>query len=694
MFSSQFSMGEEWLSLDDLLNSEINTASKKSELLREVPASVVIITKDEIQSLGFKSYTEILNHITGFYMIDDAHYLGHKNFGVRGFFSAGGFTNVVILVNGVNQLSDEYMEYPDTKITVPVASIDRIEVIRGPMSVIYGNGAFFGAINIITNEDSRNVVSAEIGNYGHKDVSAKISGEENTLKYFVNLGYSENSGIDVPFTSLTSDTALISYAGLEQGAATKDLLKTNNKYFGLHINYDDFYTDFSYNETMRGILDGLPSIGRGSQISHYATNFALGYQNQITSKVNLKGQIAYFMHTHSLDYEVYYPNFYEIDIKKSRAFEADFNADISLFKNFNLLIGYYLRDVLELLQLADFPSNGLARGDGDIRVDDDDNIMYNSIYSQFKYRFAERFTLIAGLRAEHLSPYNLIYQRGVVTRDSLSGKTVIYDKIEPRENGVSITPRAALIYDINDYNIVKILFGKAIKQPSFIENFRQVIQDRPDLFTQDIYTYEMNYVSNIKDILTINFSVFYNNIDNLITTTNEYVPNQGWNVFSANSGAFETYGIELGAEILLFDIFKANLSGLYQKTEYKKEGYEDIIPGYSPEIMLYGNIIYPVADFLTLSLIGKYTGEMQTEWVTETIPSEGSRIGSKIDPYFVLNFNVNYNCLMIDDLNINLNISNLTDTEIRYPATTTNAWFDKGFLGFGRQFSVRLQYEF
>ena len=139
------------MSLHDLMQIKVVTAAKNPQKISQIPASVVVITAEEIRSLGFRSYTEILNHIPGFYMINDYHYLGHKNFSVRGFFSPGSFSNVVVLVNGIPQLSDEYMDYPDTKITMPVEAIDRIEVIRGPMSVIYGNGAFFGAINIITN---------------------------------------------------------------------------------------------------------------------------------------------------------------------------------------------------------------------------------------------------------------------------------------------------------------------------------------------------------------------------------------------------------------------------------------------------------------------------------------------------------------------------------------------------------------
>ena len=79
-------------------------------------------------------------------MLND--YWQNESYGVRGFWSKGWNDNVIIMVNGVDQISDYFNDYPLTTIAVPVEAIDKIEVVRGPMSVIYGSGAFFGAINI------------------------------------------------------------------------------------------------------------------------------------------------------------------------------------------------------------------------------------------------------------------------------------------------------------------------------------------------------------------------------------------------------------------------------------------------------------------------------------------------------------------------------------------------------------------
>ena len=76
-----------------------------------------------------------------------------SNFGVRGFLTSGMNNSMMLMVNGVNQYEDYWGFNPLSRINVPVETIERIEIVRGPMSVVYGSGALLGAINIITRND-------------------------------------------------------------------------------------------------------------------------------------------------------------------------------------------------------------------------------------------------------------------------------------------------------------------------------------------------------------------------------------------------------------------------------------------------------------------------------------------------------------------------------------------------------------
>lgn len=137
------------LSIEELLDITVTTAGKKEETIENIPASVEVITREEIERFGYASLNEILLSMTAVYGIDQRDVAG-MIYGIRGYWSSTA-RNVIVLINGVRQerLESDGAEYPAQYI--PVESIDRIEVIKGPMSVIYGPGAFFGAINIITN---------------------------------------------------------------------------------------------------------------------------------------------------------------------------------------------------------------------------------------------------------------------------------------------------------------------------------------------------------------------------------------------------------------------------------------------------------------------------------------------------------------------------------------------------------------
>lgn len=76
---------------------------------------------------------DLFADIPGFYYLGNAFFYGGTNYGVRGFASSGAFTNVMIQVNGVNQMEDFSNGFSTDKINFPINAIDRVEVIIGPL---------------------------------------------------------------------------------------------------------------------------------------------------------------------------------------------------------------------------------------------------------------------------------------------------------------------------------------------------------------------------------------------------------------------------------------------------------------------------------------------------------------------------------------------------------------------------------
>ena len=162
---------------------------------------------------------------------------------------------MIVLINGVNQksvgLSDSY---PTEKIAIPVEAIERIEIIRGPMSVIYGSGAFFGAINIITTSEkiSKPVTgnaSVSYGSMNTKKISLLLQGKSNEFSYSFIGGIFVNDGINKAFNKLMTNYTIATLP-IEEGGwnlklnSTEKLLKTNRKYFNLSTKYKNFNLNF------------------------------------------------------------------------------------------------------------------------------------------------------------------------------------------------------------------------------------------------------------------------------------------------------------------------------------------------------------------------------------------------------------------------------------------------------------------
>ena len=152
------------LPMEDLLAMEIRSAGKRDEAIRDIPASVTVLTREEIQRYGWVTFEQLLRNVPGFFILDT---IDERLIGSRG--TAGG--GVQLLVNGVpqHQTRQKALTTPEiAQMNIPVESIDRVEVIRGPMSVIYGNNAFLGMINVVTNEIGRNGARFS-ASYGSRD---------------------------------------------------------------------------------------------------------------------------------------------------------------------------------------------------------------------------------------------------------------------------------------------------------------------------------------------------------------------------------------------------------------------------------------------------------------------------------------------------------------------------------------------
>lgn len=128
---------------------EVTAASRYAEAIEDAPASVTIITQQELRAMNYPTIAEAIRGVRGMYLSNDTSY---DTIGVRGFSRPGDYGNrILILIDG-HPANDDYIwsSYVGFDGRVDIDDVERIEIIRGPGSVLYGTSAFFGVINLIT----------------------------------------------------------------------------------------------------------------------------------------------------------------------------------------------------------------------------------------------------------------------------------------------------------------------------------------------------------------------------------------------------------------------------------------------------------------------------------------------------------------------------------------------------------------
>ncbi|EKD39305.1 MAG: TonB-dependent receptor plug protein [uncultured bacterium] len=661
------------MSFEEMMNIKITTAGKKEERVADIPASAVIITRQDIELYGYMSLEEILENVPGMYAIDD--YAGYrKTFGVRGFY-AGYPRNIIFLINGVAQTESLFDYNEMSNFNIPVEAIDRIEVVRGPMSVLYGQGAFFGAINIITNspEDNTSLAAGSLGN-GKQKAATKIAGTQGDFNYSLSAGLSNDEGPNHQLSKMVSNLATLRPWGVnESNATTEDKLERDSGNFIFSGKYKGFYTDLMFNRSSDEVFIFRPSVTDGSTYDREMAIASLGYENQVTDNIRLNGKMAYHNFNFNLDWDIANSSFTGAEAGESRGgsdyFEYELDAFLNVAENLEMTTGLYYKNTTDTRISGDLPIFNLSE-----KATTSDEVDLWAIFAQANYTPWKKIRFVTGLRLEQMLEYGIDYERnpGSAASSRITGS---YD-----EDEVEVIPSLAAIYSFNEKNIVKLLYGKAIARASFFQTTDQVKADLPNLAVEEIDTYEANYITTPSSEVTVNFSLFHNVLDNLIVRTVSAETDRLATYF-ANGGKLVTNGAELSLQVKPLAKLLTELSLTYQDTEDQRDGFEDIEVAYSPHFLGYAKMAYQFTDKVGFALTGTYVDEMETEWDIRLNNFAGGRVGKAVDGYYLLGANLRIDDLFGTGCYFNLRGSNLLDEEYRYPTYINNTWADRGTLG-------------
>ncbi len=320
---------EEQATVNQELDEVVVTASRVEEKVKEVPATVNIVTNEELEEVKFRNAAEVLNRLPGVYT---------HNFGGESELTSirvpTHFTNpyTVVLIDGVP--TTNYGSGSSGQISeLNNHNIERIEVLKGPASALYGSNAIGGVINIITKDPSPEpqvIPWAEYGEYAQYRGGVSASGSGQKVSYYLDVNYKNTDGWrDNSAVDKKAGSAKLQFAPTESSllGLKLELLSFENESSG-SLDEVDFKDDwqhsyYTFNETTMDKYVGTLTYNLFLQDSEFKTVLNLRDMDHTTLPHYNIREITYGQHKG--DYHGYKSDIQGLDGNLQLLYSRDFS---------------------------------------------------------------------------------------------------------------------------------------------------------------------------------------------------------------------------------------------------------------------------------------------------------------------------------------------------------------------------------
>lgn len=556
-------------------------AVKYDQKVTEAPASITIITADQIKKYGYRNFTQILDSIPGFFTTNDRNY---DYVGIRGFDRPGDYNSRVLLLIDNHRLNDAvYDQAPignDGPIDVDL--IDRVEIIRGPSSSLYGTNAFFGVINVITKrgKDLKGMeVSGEAGTFdSYKGRVSYGNKFNNGLEFLVSGSYLDSVGPRDLFFKEFNDPAT------NNGHA----IKSDSE------NFQNIFAKASYGDfTLQG---GYVSRKKKVPTASFGTIFNSGAEGSLDQRgyLDLKYQHE-FSGDLTLNVRGYYDRYYyrgdfPMDnppptLNQDRTLAQQGGAELSvvkrLFHRHKVILGTEYRNQFQTDQSNKDEAPPVTY------LDDRRSTTVWAVFGQDEWAITDHLLLNAGIRHDHYSTF-----------------------------GGTTNPRVGLIYNWTD-TTAKLLYGQAFRAPNPFEQQYSTIGflSNQNIAPERITTYEAVLEQSLTANLRASATAYHYQIKGLISQVT--LPGVDGIVGTAddqlqyqNVDSIKANGLELTLEGKWPSGVEGRLSYALQKAT---EDSTNMRLSNSPQSLAKLNVIVPLfSDKVFGGLESRYTSRRNT----------------------------------------------------------------------------------
>ncbi len=649
------------LSLEELAKVEVITAGRVGQQISQAPAIISVITAEQIRESGYRSVAEALQSIPGMDFITD--HL-HSNVGIRGV--NGGMNAwsriIKVMIDGQSVAFRSSGENWLDKELIPLSMIQRIEIVRGPSSALYGANAFLGVVNIITK--TGNAMNGGL-------ISAKTGFINNNFYYGGEIAFGKkikNFDFILSFAKFIEDRSGLEIQNMPGKTFYKDSLKSKNdisvpRSIFAKMSYNSAVVgqislDFNYQiSDSYGEFQEWGILTHKNRIALYNFYVRGSFQKTFSKKITNSASLVY-SHGMSLPSEKLDINETGIADFVTRKYGYD-GIDFTYETRYNvsgrnfITIGFDYNQDKENLQTfyKNFANKPKIPMSGELN----DTLFTNiGIYFQ-----------------------SILYPFDFINKDIPLGITFGFRYDINNIYGNVPNFRAATVYQFNENIFAKLLYGTSFKAPAATQLYTTVVAPNeavgnPKLKPEEAKTCEMQIGTNCTKHFEFTFTGFYNIITNKVELLKN--PNVTSNVYPDNVDKISSYGTEISL------VYLSKKNRLFLNFSYQKSTFErnDFMWGkITSDTRLYPQMLvksgfnrkFPKL-FLNLFLDATWTDQRLASDQNTFLFDPIYKKPYFLESYFLLNFHIstlNFKPFRSKETIFSVKIENLLDTEYCFP---------------------------
>ncbi|GAA3751023.1 TonB-dependent receptor plug domain-containing protein [Terriglobus aquaticus] len=576
--------------LSELMTIPVYSASRSSQSVSEAPASVSVVTREDIRRGGYRTLGDILRNVRGFYISTDRQY---TYAGVRGFSEPGNYNTRILLMVDSHRMNDAVYEQASlgNEFALDVDLIERVEVVLGPSSSLYGTNAVFAVVNVIarTAESYRGFeLSTNAGSWNSYrqriSYGGRIAGIDTVLSGTFYNSKGENRLYYPEYDSPLTNNGIASH--LDGDTLAQGFLKASGH--GLRL------------EAAYGTRQAADPTGAWGDIFNDPDNWSRDTRDFVELKYDRKLPLGNVMARAYFDAEHASGSYPYADASSTRVLNHDYaqgrsagmevEASTKLRDRYALVGGFEYRDDYKQHQ-SNFDENPFV-----LALDTNNPAFVAAPYFEAKIPLLRGLTLTPSIRED----YN------------------------PRV-GWTVSPRAALTYHATEQTTARLIYGESFRTPNAYEQYYypNTAPLRPERDT----SWELDLDQTLTSQVSLTAAVYENVLHDFITLTSD----QTYDAPYANESREATAGAEIQIDARIRQGSKVTAS--YSNTFVRR----DVEHGWLENSPQNQGKIYATVPLFSRSAFATVDGQYMGRRLT--LPKDGEGEGGKhtIHPYALLN---------------------------------------------------------